>query len=334
VRFVSKADDPALTFTMTRALGDGLQRAKKTLTSAGESVIKILANAGRVATNDTAPEVQRVPAIQLLAYTSHAESAQLLLGLLDLQQPQPVQLAALSTLARFTDAAVGGELTSRWNTLTPRLRAEALTALLARPDRATALLQAIESGAIRPSPLDSTQVKFLSNHRDKSVRQLAVKVLEAKPASTRQQMINEYLPALDLKGDAVGGKKIYEERCISCHRAGGEGFSLGPDLITVKTTGKEKILVNVIDPNAEVRPEFVGYVVETKDDESLLGLVVNETGSSVTLRQAYGKEDVILRSNITLMKSQGQSIMPEGLEAGLTPQQMADLLEYISTATQ
>jgi putative membrane-bound dehydrogenase-like protein len=334
VRFVSKADDPALTFTMTRALGDGLQRAKKPLTSASESVIKILANARRVATSDTAPEVQRVPAIQLLAYTSHAESAQLLLGLLDLKQTQPVQLAALSTLARFTDAAVGGELTSRWNTLTPRLRAEALTALLARPDRATALLQAIESGAIRPSPLDSTQVKFLSNHRDKSVRQFALKILEAKPASTRQQVINEYMPALDLKGDAVGGKKIYEERCISCHRAGGEGFSLGPDLITVKTTGKEKILVNVIDPNAEVRPEFVGYVVETKDDESLLGLVVNETGSSVTLRQAYGREDVIPRANITSMKSQGQSIMPEGLEAGLTPQRMADLLEYISTATQ
>jgi putative heme-binding domain-containing protein len=147
-------------------------------------------------------------------------------------------------------------------------------------------------------------------------------------------VINEYLPALTLKGDPASGKTIYEERCISCHRASGEGFSLGPDLVTVKTTGKEKILVNLIDPNAEVRPEFVGYVVETKDDESLLGLVVNETGTSVTLRQAYGREDVIPRANITSMKSQGQSIMPEGLEAGLTPQQMADLLEHISTATQ
>jgi putative heme-binding domain-containing protein len=142
------------------------------------------------------------------------------------------------------------------------------------------------------------------------------------------------MPALNLTGDPANGKKIYQERCISCHRAGGEGFALGPDLITVKTTGKEKILVNLIDPNAEVRPEFVGYVVETKDDESLLGLVVNETGTSVTLRQAYGREDVVPRANITSMKSQGQSIMPEGLEAGLTPQQMADLLEFISTATQ
>ena len=197
-----------------------------------------------------------------------------------------------------------------------------------------ALLQAMESGAIRASVLDSTQVKFLRNHNDKSVRELAAKVLEAKPSGTRQQVINEYMPALNLKGDPGSGKKIYEERCISCHRASGQGFSLGPDLITVKTTGKEKMLVNLIDPNAEVRPEFVGYVVETRDDESLLGLVVNEAGTGVTLRQAYGKESVVPRANITSMKSQGQSIMPEGLEAGLTPQQMADLLEFISMATQ
>ena len=334
VRFISKSDEPALTFTMTRALGDGLQRAKKPLSSAGDGVLNILANAKTVTARDNAPESQRVPAIQLLAYTSYADAAQLLLNLLDLQQPQPVQLAALSTFARFSDAEVGAELTTRWNMLTPRLRAEALAALLARPERVTALLQAIESGNIRAAVLDSTQVKFLNNHSDKSVRELAAKILEAKPASTRQQVINEYMPALNLKGDPAGGKKIYEERCISCHRSSGEGFSLGPDFVTVKTTGKEKILVNLIDPNAEVRPEFVGYTVETKDDESLLGLVANETGSSVTLRQAYGRENVILRANISSMKSQGQSVMPEGLEAGLTQQQMADLLEFISTATQ
>ncbi len=334
LKFIGKSDDPALTFTMTRALGDGLQRAKKSLASAGDSVKGILTRAKAIAANESALETQRLPAIQLLAYTSYDEAGKLLLGLVDLKQPQPVQLAALSTLARFADAAVGNELTSRWNSLTPRLRAEALAALLARPERATALLQAIESGAVRASVLDSTQVKFLSTHRDKSVRQLAAKILEAKPASTRQQVINEYMPALNLNADPANGKKIYEERCISCHRASGQGFALGPDLITVKTTGKEKMLVNIIDPNAEVRPEFVGYVVETKDDESLLGLVVGETGTSVTLRQAYGKEDVVPRTNITSMKSQGQSIMPEGLEAGLTPQQIADLLEFISTATQ
>jgi putative heme-binding domain-containing protein len=140
------------------------------------------------------------------------------------------------------------------------------------------------------------------------------------------------MPALSLKGEPAHGKKIYEERCISCHRLGHEGYVLGPDLITVKNTGKEKLLVNIVDPNCEVRPDYVSYVIETKDDQSLIGLITSETTTSVTLRQAYGKEDVINRSNILKMQSQGQSLMPEGLEAGLAPQDAADLLEYIETA--
>lgn len=332
--FVSQLEDRGLMFTMTRALGDGLQRAKKSILAAGDRVRLILLVARGVANDGTASEALRLPAIQLLAHTSYADSGSLLLGLLDLKHPQPVQLAALATLARFTDAQIGLELTQRWDTLTPRLRAETLSILLARPDRATALLSAIKADVIRASALDSTQVKLLSGHRDPAVRQLAAQVLAAKPASSRQEVINKFLPALSLKGNAQRGRKIYEERCISCHRLGGEGYLLGPDLITVKSAGNEKLLANIIDPNAEVRPEYVGYVVETRDDESLLGLVVNETGTSVTLRQAYGKEDVIPRVSITSMKSQGQSIMPEGLEAGLTQQQMADLLEYISAAKE
>jgi len=38
------------------------------------------------------------------------------------------------------------------------------------------------------------------------------------------------------------------------------------------------------------------------------------------------------RSNIRKMQSQGQSLMPEGVEVGWTPQDLADLIEYIETA--
>ena len=330
--YIGQVRQPALTFALFLALGDGLQRAGSSLTAAGADLKGIIAAAGRVAVDEQAAEATRVQAIQLLGVTSFAESGTTLVSLLDLKQPQAVQLAAISTLARFNEPQVGPELTRRWDSLTPRLRAEALTVLLARADRALALLAAIQSGAIQPSALDTTQARFLRSHRDRGVRQLAAKVLAAKPASTRQQVIDAFMPALNLKGDPAHGKKIYEERCISCHRLGGEGNALGPDLVTVKTTGKEKMLVNILDPNREVRPEFVTYVVETKDDESLIGLVANETASTVTLRQAYSKEDVIHRSNIKKMQSQGQSLMPEGLEAGLAPQDLADLLEYIETA--
>jgi putative heme-binding domain-containing protein len=331
LEFIGKVNEPALKFALVRALGEGLQHAGGKLDRGGV-VGEVFTAAVNVAVDAQAPEPARVQAIQLLGLTSYGESGARLLSLLDSQQPQVVQLAAIATLARFNDPQVGPELTKRWSTLTPRLRSEALAALLARPERARALLEAIAAGTIQPAVLDSMQTKFLVNHRNKEVRELAVKVLAAQPASTRQQVIDALMPALNLKGDPTHGKKIYEERCISCHRLGGQGFALGPDLVTVKNTGKEKMLVNILDPNREVRPDFTSYLIETKDDESYIGLVVNETGGAVTLRQAYGKEEVIRRSNIRKMQSSSQSLMPEGLEAGLATQDLADLLEYIETA--
>jgi putative heme-binding domain-containing protein len=274
----------------------------------------------------------RLQAIEVLGLRKFSESGNALLSVLDQHQPEPLQLASVATLARLNDAEVGPELTKRWNTLTPRLRSEVATVLTARKDRAVALLEAVQSGKILASALDATQAKFLRTHHDQQVRQLALKVLGGKPAGTRQQVIDQFLPALNLKGDRVHGKKIYEERCISCHRLGGEGYGLGPDLVTVKNTGKEKIMVNIIDPNREVRPDFISYLIETKDDESQVGIIVNENSTAVTLRQPYGKDSVINRSDIRKMQSQGQSMMPEGLEAGISPQDLADLIEYIEIA--
>jgi len=330
--FIGQANQAGLKFAMVRALGDGLHRAGGSLANLGGPVDECLAMAGKAAVDENVPEAVRVEAAQLLGFASFAEFGPALLSLLDLRQPQPLQLAALSSLSRFSDPQVALELIRRWDTLTPRLRSQAMPILLARAERAKTLLMAIEAGTILASALDSTQTRFLRNHRDLAVRELAEKVLAAKPGNNRQQVIDVFMPALDLKGDVVHGKKIYEERCLSCHRLGGEGSGLGPDLVTVKTTGKEKILVNILDPNREVRPEYVSYLVETKDGESLIGLIVNETATTLTLRQAYGKENVLNRSDIKKIQSQGQSLMPEGLEAGMAPQDLADLIEYVEAA--
>jgi putative heme-binding domain-containing protein len=292
----------------------------------------IFASAAESAKDPRASKTTRTEAIRLRGLTSFAESGGLLLSLLDPSQPQTIQSAAVSSLNLFNDSQLGPELTKRWATLSPRLRSEVLSVLLARPDRAVILLKAVKAGSIQPAALGTTQAKFLRTHPDPAVRQLAEQVLGAAPSGQRQTAIDAFLPALNLQANPARGKQVYQERCSSCHRLGGEGHALGPDLVTVKNTGKEKLLVNILDPNREVRPEFVSFVVETEDGESLVGLIANESSTAVTVRQAYGKEDVIPRSQIRKMRSQSQSLMPEGLEAGLTQQDLADLLDYIETA--
>jgi putative heme-binding domain-containing protein len=212
------------------------------------------------------------------------------------------------------------------------VRAAVLPVLLARPERARALLDQVEAGTIRRAELDSTQLDFLMNHRDPDLRQRALRLLAGTVAGDREAVVAQFRPALTLTGDAARGRKIFQERCASCHRLGGEGFALGPDLVSVRNAGKEKMLVNILDPSREVLPQYLAYEVETRDGESLLGVVIQETAAQVTLRQAYGREAVIPRAEIVSLRSRGKSLMADGLEEGLTPQDLADLLEFVGSA--
>tara|TARA_B100000809_G_C14736030_1_gene386805 strand:- start:228 stop:584 length:357 start_codon:yes stop_codon:yes gene_type:complete len=115
-----------------------------------------------------------------------------------------------------------------------------------------------------------------------------------------------------------------------CHRYGKEGFSLGPDLVTIKTTGREKILTNFINPNRELTANYVAYVITTKGGEEIVGLLGDETTTHVRVKLPLGQERLLPRTQVKGMRSLGQSIMPVGLEAGLTKQQIADLLEFIT----
>ena len=141
--------------------------------------------------------------------------------------------------------------------------------------------------------------------------------------------MQKFRPALILNGSVASGQKLYAGRCATCHRLGDEGHALGPDLTSVRSNGKEKILTSILDPNREVAPQFSSYLIETKNGESVVGIIANESVTSVTLRQPNGVETVVARASIASMQGQGRSLMPEGLEEGLSAQDMADLLEFI-----
>ena len=100
----------------------------------------------------------------------------------------------------------------------------------------------------------------------------------------------------------------------------------------MRANGREKLLIAIVDPNREVAPPYLAFTLETKAGESHVGILAQETTTSVTVRQAYGREEVIRRADLRGMTCQQQSLMPEGLEAGLTPQDVANLLEFLVTA--
>ena len=88
------------------------------------------------------------------------------------------------------------------------------------------------------------------------------------------------------------------------------------------------------DPNAVIEPKFAAYEVETKDGRSLHGVVKNETATSLSVAQANGLEEKVLRSEIKKLRASTLSLMPEGLEQAIAPQDMADLIAWLKQTDQ
>jgi putative membrane-bound dehydrogenase-like protein len=330
---IGRVHGPFLSFSLLRALGEGLQRAGSSLrkTSAEPAAARLFAQAIKVSADSQTAEATRLEAIRLLSLSGYKESGSTLLALLGADESQSIQLAAIATLTRFAEPQIGIELVRRWPAFRPQVRSSAIGALLSRQERAANLLQAIQGGGIQASELTTSQIQFLRNHHDPQIRRLAVQVFGPEKAIPRQKVVEQFQDALHLAGDAERGKEIYVQRCVSCHRLGSNGFALGPDLVTVKAAGKEKMLSNILDPSREVAPQYIAFEIQTKDGESSVGIIANETTSTITVLQAYGKSDVIPRAAVKSMRSLGQSLMPEGLEQGLTTQDLANLMEYIAT---
>ncbi len=335
IQFLAKTPTPE-SYPYIQSVGAGLQRAGSSFAKADQAgEVKPAFNAARKdALSPAKSEAQRLESIRTLAFDPDSASIPLLVDLLKRENSTAVQLAAVNSLGAFNSPDVTAGVIKQWAELPLAVRGAAVELLLKRPEHYGGLMQALETDVIKPHELSAAQVKRLREQKNLGLKAKAEKLFAQSFTAKRDEVVKNFQSAIQLKGDARKGKLIYTERCVSCHRAEGEGHALGPDIVTVKTTGREKLLVNILDPNREVPPQFLSYAIDTKDGESYTGLVVNESPNSVTLRMAFGQETTVTRANIAKMNSSGQSLMPEGLEAGLTPQDLANLLEFIVMANK
>ena len=104
---------------------------------------------------------------------------------------------------------------------------------------------------------------------------------------------------------------------------------MGPELAGVAGKTGEELLVSILDPARDAVPDGVGVLVLTKDGRTLSGLLAEENANVVRLRQAQGREETIPRADVEMVRSTGRSLMPEGLEAVLSPQDLADLIAFL-----
>ena len=87
---------------------------------------------------------------------------------------------------------------------------------------------------------------------------------------------------------------------------------------------------SIIDPNAEVDKKYLSTKIATDDGKFIVGLVVSETKSDVTIFDGKEKKTIPL-SKIEERTQLKQSSMPEGLAGAMAPAEFLDLMEYLDT---
>ncbi|HEX8916693.1 MAG TPA: PVC-type heme-binding CxxCH protein [Humisphaera sp.] len=298
--------------------------------------MKALVDAARaVAADDGQPLARRRSAAEIIGVVSPlgTDGQAAIDRLLSPGQPGELQAAAVRAIARAGDGDVQAAVLAGWPRYTPAVRAAALDALLAKPAWAAGLLDAVEKGTVRPADVDAARRQVLLKSTDPAVRTRAQKLLADAVNPDRQKAVEAARPALALQGDPARGADVFARTCAACHQvAGGKGNAVGPDLAAVGDKSPEGLLVAIVDPNRAVEPRYVAYTVETKAGDSLTGLLTTESGEAITLLGPDGRQQQVLRSDVKDLRTTGLSLMPEGLEAGLKPQELADLIAHVRAA--
>ncbi|MGH7135685.1 MAG: PVC-type heme-binding CxxCH protein [Pirellulales bacterium] len=317
-------------------LGSGLRRSSKRLSInvapsdslAAQRIERLLLQAAQSAVDTSASNDERLAAIELLSCSEFAGSSRTQAALISPREPQPIQMAAIRALSGYSEPEVAALLLKDYAALTPGVRGEVIQAMLARTERIGALLDAVEARRIGAADIPPARRTLLVAHANAAIRERSGRLL-AGQTKPRAAALAEYQAALKLRSDPSRGAAVFQRECQACHRLGDRGHNVGPNLLSIRNRTPGEVLANVLDPNREVSPSFQEYVVTLDDGRVLTGMVADETAASLTLRRAEGIEETVLRQNIDEISATGRSLMPEGFEKKIKPQEMADLIAYL-----
>jgi putative heme-binding domain-containing protein len=275
---------------------------------------------------------QALPLIALLGLESETqrqarvEKAMKQLG--DVTLTVDERLVAVTVLAEDENPNATASLLNSLRSSTPRERDAILKAIFARRDRIPALLEAVEAKTVAAAWMSAVQKNALLESSDPAIRQRAASHFKSDGGANRE-MFSLYADALAKARDTLHGEQVFREKCANCHQAHGLGYAVGPDLNAEFQRAEETIIQDVLAPSASISAGYVTYNVLTKFDQVFSGLLSAESPTSITLRQAEGKEETILRKDVVELRAMSVSMMPDDLFKSIEPKDLADVLSWL-----
>jgi len=258
-----------------------------------------------------------------------------LLSLLRSTSDGDLQIGLLSALRNYADDRIGEVVMSRFPSLATEPRQVAETLLVSRAEWSKALLAAVEAGKVNPADLPTDTVRKMLIHQDPEINRIVGKYWEQLQDASSEQIQKQIAHVEQVlsgeAGDLYRGRDVYMETCAKCHVLFTDGKRVGPELTQYKRDDRLRMVINVVNPSAEIREGYENYLVLDIDGRVTTGFLVDQDEHVVVLRGADGQDVTIARDDIEEMIRQPKSLMPEGLLDKLTDQQIRDLFAYLQT---
>jgi putative heme-binding domain-containing protein len=251
----------------------------------------------------------------------------------NLDEPEALRLAAIDASQRFRDDRIRDLWLALYPSSNEALQQRLAQGLLSRPEWAAAFLQEFLAGRLPVKQLKAEDWQNVIADMDDESRELVVKTWGSVAPPTAEERLAEIRRLNnDLRagaGDSQNGKQLFGQHCAICHKLHGEGYNVGPDLTHANRKDRDYLLVQLVDPSAIIRKEYLTYSASTTDGRVLTGLLVNQNAAELTLMAAKEAKTTVPLSDVEELKESKSSLMPENVLKQLKPQELRDLFSFL-----
>jgi putative heme-binding domain-containing protein len=240
----------------------------------------------------------------------------------------------ISKLSKLDEPWVATVVLGRYSLYTADEQVKAIELMTQRPSWAKVLFKEIAGKKIAKDVVNVNQARRLLATKDAGLIKLVAKHWGIPRDSRNPEREQVVARMKDLfrktPGNAKAGVPIFNKVCGQCHKMYGEGAEVGPDLTSNGRADFDQLLSNIFDPSLVIGAGYQSVTVNTKQGQVLNGLIVEDNKERVVLKVQGGELKTIARADVEEQFTSRLSMMPEDLEKQLRPQEIVDLLEYLS----
>jgi putative heme-binding domain-containing protein len=221
----------------------------------------------------------------------------------------------------------------KWSSLEQETRAIAISGCLASEPTTSTLLSRVADGRIGVDSFQPAQIEQLRGRKSQELRHQVEKLFGPPPGADRVAIVHEYTSKWPANFDASRGQALYKQHCSQCHQdrveASGVLPAVGPSLQALAGWKNDAWLTAIFDPNKTVEAKYRRVNILTQDGKTIVGLKVRDSEESIEIVNDQGQLISLARESIDELRESDKSLMPEGFEKILKPEDVASLVTYL-----